>query len=209
MTVPELPILWRDNAPASEYEAWRTRTFNSKRPDDQPLAIAKPTTIDHIVAATALAKEHNAKLALRSGGHSLQCWSLRKDSILVDLENFRYLEFDDATGVVSASPSVTSSELLLFLESHQRFFPSGHSGEVGLGGFLLQGGIGLNARVSVAAPLFTGSFGLIVIMQQSYGYACEYLTAVDVVTVSGEVKHCSPDENADLFWAARGAGPGK
>nr|A0A0E3D8N0.1 RecName: Full=FAD-linked oxidoreductase janO; AltName: Full=Janthitremanes biosynthesis cluster protein O [Penicillium janthinellum]AGZ20488.1 putative FAD-binding oxidoreductase [Penicillium janthinellum] len=187
MTIPELPILWRDNAPPSEYEAWRSRTFNSKRPDAQPLAIIKPTTIDHIVSATALAKENNAKLALRSGGHSLQCWSLRKDSILVDLENFRYLEFDDATGVVSVTPSVTSSELLLFLANKKRFFPSGHSGEVGLGGFLLQGGIGLNAR--------------------SYGYACEYLTAVDVVTVSGEVKHCSPDENADLFWAARGAGP--
>lgn len=157
MTIPELPILWRDNAPPSEYEAWRSRTFNSKRPDAQPLAIIKPTTIDHIVSATALAKENNAKLALRSGGHSLQCWSLRKDSILVDLENFRYLEFDDATGVVSVTPSVTSSELLLFLANKKRFFPSGHSGEVGLGGFLLQGGIGLNARVSVGANRFTSS----------------------------------------------------
>nr|ADO29935.1 hypothetical protein PP121 [Penicillium paxilli] len=187
MTSSELPIIWRDDGPRSEYEAWRTRTFNAKRPDNLPLAIIKPTTVEHIVAATKLVNQHDVRLAIRSGGHSLQSWSLRNDSILVDLENFNLKEFDEATGVVSVSPTVTSSELLLFLEDKKRFFPVGHSGEVGLGGFVLQGGIGLNCR--------------------TYGYACEYLTAVDVVTVSGEIKHCSPDENEDLYWAARGSGP--
>lgn len=157
MTISTLPILWRDNAPASEYEVWRARTFNAKRPDAQPLAIVKPTAVEHIVAATALAQQHGAPLAVRSGGHSLQCWTLRPDSILIDLEHFRHLQLDDSTEVVSVSPSVTSAELLEFLAPAGRFFPSGHSGEVGLGGFLLQGGIGLNARVSpcYCAPVTT------------------------------------------------------
>jgi FAD/FMN-containing dehydrogenase len=73
----------------------------------------------------------------------------------VGLENFRHLEFDDDSGISSVSPSVTSSELLLFLANKQRFFPAGHSGEVGLGGFMLQGGIELNTRVSVASYPFT------------------------------------------------------
>jgi FAD/FMN-containing dehydrogenase len=34
------------------------------------------------------------------------------------------------------------------------------------------------------------------------------VTAIDVVTASGELVQASEDENADLFWAARGAGPG-
>jgi hypothetical protein len=29
-----------------------------------------------------------------------------------------------------------------------------------------------------------------------------------LITADGEYKHCSESENADLFWAARGAGPG-
>lgn len=38
---------------------------------------------------------------------------------------------------------------------------------------------------------------------------CEYLIGLDVVTANGEVKHCDGFENSDLFWAARGCGPGE
>ena len=75
-----------------------------------------------------------------------------------------------------------------YLEARGRFFPGGHCPTVGLGGFLLQGGQGWNAR------------GL--------GWAAEYVEALDVVTAAGELVRCSADENADLYWAARGAGPG-
>jgi len=32
--------------------------------------------------------------------------------------------------------------------------------------------------------------------------------AVEVVTADGDILLCSKDQNCDLFWAARGAGPG-
>ena len=79
-------------------------------------------------------------------------------------------------------------ELSPYLESYGRFFPGGHCPTVGLGGFLLQGGQGWNAR------------GL--------GWAAEHVVAIDVVTAAGELVRASAEENADLFWAARGAGPG-
>jgi FAD/FMN-containing dehydrogenase len=59
---------------------------------------------------------------------------------------------------------------------------------VGLGGFLLQGGFGWNSRV--------------------WGPACMSIRAIDIVTATGELVHASETENAELFWAARGAGPG-
>ena len=31
---------------------------------------------------------------------------------------------------------------------------------------------------------------------------------MEAVTAAGEVVRCDEDENSDLFWAARGAGPG-
>lgn len=34
------------------------------------------------------------------------------------------------------------------------------------------------------------------------------MLAVEVVTANGDIRLCSKDENCDLFWAARGAGPG-
>lgn len=38
---------------------------------------------------------------------------------------------------------------------------------------------------------------------------CGYLIGLDVATASGEIKHCDEYENSDLFWAARGCGPGE
>ena len=66
-------------------------------------------------------------------------------------------------------------------------FTGGHCGGVGLGGFLLQGGQGWNSR--------------------RWGWGCENVVGVDVVTAEGEQVHASEDAHADLFWAARGAGP--
>src|SRR5690606_31301769 len=54
--------------------------------------------------------------------------------------------------------------------------------------YLLQGGYGWNSRV--------------------LGPACESIVGVDVVTADGEVLYCDDETNADLFWAARGSGPG-
>ena len=38
--------------------------------------------------------------------------------------------------------------------------------------------------------------------------ACENVLAIDYVGADGELRHASPSENADMYWAARGAGPG-
>ena len=43
---------------------------------------------------------------------------------------------------------------------------------------------------------------------QHWGWACEKVVAIDVVTSTGEVLHCNKDQNSELLWAARGAGPG-
>jgi FAD/FMN-containing dehydrogenase len=44
---------------------------------------------------------------------------------------------------------------------------------------------------------------------KNWGWACESVVGVDVVTAEGSELHASSVENADLFWAARGAGPGE
>ena len=43
---------------------------------------------------------------------------------------------------------------------------------------------------------------------QNWGWACERVLGVDVVTADGELVHCDKNENTDLYFAARGAGPG-
>lgn len=43
---------------------------------------------------------------------------------------------------------------------------------------------------------------------KNWGWACEHVVAVDVVTSSGETVYADAEQNSDLLWAARGAGPG-
>ena len=43
---------------------------------------------------------------------------------------------------------------------------------------------------------------------QNWGWACEMVKAIDVVTADAQLLHCDENQNSELFWAARGAGPG-
>ena len=126
---------------------------------------------------------------MRAGGHSWAAWSVRDDVLLIDLGRMREMAYDPDTGIATASPAVKGgAELVPFLTSHGRAFPGGHCPSVGIGGFLLQGGQGWNSR--------------------KYGWACENVAAIDVVTADGELIRADEDQNSDLLWAARGAGPG-
>jgi FAD/FMN-containing dehydrogenase len=148
---PIMQITWRDSATDAEYEHARVgRVFNQRRPKRFPLAVVHATCENDIVEAVKLAAERNCRVAVRSGGHSWAAWSVRDNSILIDLGNYKELEVDAPKKMAKASPSMTGRELnLVLVDKHQLMFPGGHCPDVGLGGFLLQGGMGWNCRVRI------------------------------------------------------------
>ncbi|CVL12403.1 hypothetical protein FPRO06_04806 [Fusarium proliferatum] len=183
---PSFPIIWRGDV---SWERARVgRVFNHRRPSSQPLAVVEATREDHIVEAVRLARTLGARVSVRSGGHSWAAWSVREGAILIDLGKYHEFLLDDSTGVLQASPSMTGRMVNKLLGLRGRMFPGGHCPEVALGGFLLQGGMGWNCK--------------------NWGFACERLVALDVVTADGEKRHCDKTTNAELYWAARGSGPG-
>ncbi|MER7184543.1 FAD-binding oxidoreductase [Streptomyces hyaluromycini] len=171
-------------------EAVYGRVFNARRPADRtPAAVLRAVTEQDVVEGVRLAVERGWQVAVRSGGHSWAAWSVRRDALLIDLGGFREMAYDEATGIVTATPSVQGGdELNPYLGEFGRFFNGGHCPSVGIGGFLLQGGQGWNAR--------------------GWGWAAENIVAIDVVTADGELVRADETRHSDLFWAARGAGPG-
>lgn len=150
MSNEHLQVVWRDEPESSaEYEAQRRRVYTLRVPDRYPQAIVRPRTVSQVVSAVKLAIEKDVRVAIRSGGHSWACWSLRQDSVLIDFVDFKHLNYDAATDTLEASPGTIGTELVEYLSPKGRFLPSGHCATVALGGFLLQGGMGLNARVSL------------------------------------------------------------
>ncbi|KAF3761755.1 hypothetical protein M406DRAFT_49715 [Cryphonectria parasitica EP155] len=205
-TSPEFPIQWRESTPRDEFLAscW-SHNHNHRRATSArvPRAVVHATSPSHVVEAVKLAGKLGCRVSVRSGGHSWAGWSVRDDAVLIDLgalpggkhssssssgATTAGLDYDDRTKIVSAPPSATGRMVNGFLEKHGRMFAGGHCPDVGLGGFLLQGGMGWNCK--------------------NWGWACESIIGLDAVTAEGKEVYASKGENADLFWAARGAGPG-
>ena len=171
------------------YEAARRgAVWNARTPDRHPEAIVLAASEADAVAAVRLARERGLTVTVRSGGHSWAGNHLRDGSVLIDLSALRGHEVDEANMTARVQPGCRGNELLAALGERGLFFPAGHCPGVGLGGYLLQGGYGWNGRL--------------------HGPACMSVEAIDVVTADGELVRADENENADLLWAARGAGPG-
>ncbi|KAK3492552.1 uncharacterized protein B0T23DRAFT_453618 [Neurospora hispaniola] len=206
------------------------RVFNHRR--DYSLtphvhAVVHPRTTAEVIAVVEYAKATGKRVSVRSGGHSWAAWSVRGDAILVDLCELELPDtlkidwfghhgkygctervmddsaerepaeacvwYDEESQVVACPPSMTGQELNDFLvwmggSGKERMFAGGHCPDVGLGGFLLQGGMGWNCK--------------------NWGWACESVISMEVVTANGQHLLINNDSHPDLFWAARGAGPG-
>jgi FAD/FMN-containing dehydrogenase len=170
-------------------EASAGRVFNARRPDRRPAAVLHAATYDDVVAGVRLAREQGWQVAPRSGGHSWAAWGLREGSLLLDVHRLKTIELDAQTGVAIVDSGVKGGEELApFLAERGRMFHGGHCPTVGVAGFLLQGGQGWCAR--------------------GWGWAAEAIVAIDVVTADGELVRADAEQNSDLYWAARGAGPG-
>ncbi|KAI1275592.1 FAD-binding domain-containing protein [Xylaria sp. FL0933] len=184
-------ILTRETTdPSTFHEAVWRRVFNRRRDTARglPRAVVHAASTAHVRDAVELAGRLGCRVSVRSGGHSWAAWSVRRDAVLVDLEGLRLLEYDEGRGIVRCSPSVTGEMVNGFLDGRGRMFAGGHCPDVGLGGFLLQGGMGWNCK--------------------NWGWACESIVGIDVVTADARELYCNNIENPDLFWAVRGAGPG-
>jgi hypothetical protein len=172
------------------YETSRRRFFNNGHPDRYPHQILHPRSTADVAAAVKHAVSLDKHVSVRSGGHLFPCQHLQDNEILIDMKavNPRF-EYDPETKLINFGPGMTVQDAQDFLTPRNLFFPFGHSPTVGLGGFLLAGGQGY--------------------FMQGWGMTADrWLVQMEVVTPDGEIRICNRNENADLFWAARGGGMG-
>lgn len=179
-------IVWRTDP---TYEQTRQdMLWNALKPGRFPEAIVRAASDRDVVTAIRLARSRGLQIAVRAGGHSWIGSPLRDNTILVDLSTRRAVHVDETSSCATVEPAVTSAELADRLARHGLAFPVGHCASVGMGGYLLSGGLGWNSG--------------------AWGPACASVIAVDLVTPDGELVRADETQNCELFWAARGAGPG-
>ena len=172
------------------YEHWHQQShWNAREFKRFPDCIVRAQSVNDVIATVRFARSQNLSICVRSGGHSFSGTFLRRDGILLDMAGLRQIGFDATRMEAVVGPGVSSGELSRELARFGCGFPTGHTGSVGIAGFLLGGGLGINFGAWGAISAFN-------------------VMALDVVMADGQLKHVSPDENRELLWAARGAGPG-
>jgi len=163
-------------------------SFNARDPGRRPDLIVQARSVEDVIAAVQRARDEGLSIGICSGGHSWAQNHIRDGGLLLDLSRLNSLAINAAERTAVIGPACLAGELNAALARRKLFFPVAHAYTVGMGGFLLQGGFGWNSRVN--------------------GLACQSVIGIDVVLADGTLVHGSEQENADLLWAARGAGPG-
>lgn len=166
----------------------REMSWNQLTPARYPKLIVQASSEQDVIEAVRFARAHGMKVAVRGGGHSWVGFSLRDESLLIDLWHLKQVSIDPEARTAAVQPAVTGRELIRHLAPHGMAFPVGHSPSVPLSGFLLNGGLGWNFN--------------------RWGPSCFGVEAARVVTADGRLVVADREHDADLLWAIRGGGPG-
>lgn len=162
--------------------------WNRLTPARYPQMVVQVATEQDIVEAVRFARANRMKIAVRGGGHSWVGFSLRDESLLIDLGHLTQVSINPETRTAAIQPAVSGRDLNRQLAMHGLAFPVGHCPTVVLSGFLLNGGLGWNFN--------------------NWGPSCFSVEAANVVTADGNLVVANEQQHADLLWAIRGAGPG-
>jgi FAD/FMN-containing dehydrogenase len=155
--------------------------------EGSPAIIVLCESVADVISGVTLAGSTGAPLSVRSGGHGVASNSTNVGGILLDLSAMNTIEvLHESAGLVRIGPGARWNDVALKLDPYGLAIGSGDSGDVGVGGLSVSGGIGLLGR--------------------KFGLTIDNLKSVEIVTADGSLYHASADENPELFWAVRGAG---
>lgn len=173
----------------AEYASWYYNTaWNGRAFERYPEYIARAASIADVIKTIEFAKNHGLSVGAKGTGHSYAGSFFHCGGVLLDLSLLNELEVLPEQGIAVAGPGVTGVQLSRALALHGLAFPTGHGGTVGISGFLLGGGLGINCD----------DWG---------GMSTFNIQAVDVVMADGQMLHADEQQNPELLWATRGAGP--
>lgn len=173
-----------------DYEDWRTGVvWQGRKPGRSPAMIVRPKTARAVQDAVRYAHAAGLKIAVKSAGHHVWANFLRDGGMLIDLWDLRSVNMIEGTDTAWVEPSAWSQEIMLRLGESGRSFPAAHCASVGMGGFLLGGGIGHN-------------------LEHWGGLSAYSIIGADVVMADGQLSYIDDDNDPDLTWALRGAGNG-
>ncbi|HRH86228.1 MAG TPA: FAD-binding oxidoreductase [Rubrivivax sp.] len=154
--------------------------------DRRPGLIVRCTGTADVMHAVRFARAHRFLLSVRGGGHNIAGLALADGALLLDLSLMRGVSVDVKGRTARAQGGCLLADVDRETQVHGLAAVLGFVSATGIGGLTVGGGFGYLTR--------------------RFGYTCDNLVAMEVVTAEGTVVRAAADENAELFWALRGGG---
>ena len=163
--------------------------YNEAKAEQNPIYSANPQMIvyvanyDDVKECLALALEYGFETSIRTGGHSLACYSV-SNGLVIDISKLKSVHIDTQSQTVWLQAGITFEDLNPQLESYNMHLPGGGCPTVAVAGYMQGGGFGFTSR--------------------TYGIQCDCVVQFTMMLADGSVVVANPNQNGDLFWAVRG-----
>jgi FAD/FMN-containing dehydrogenase len=156
--------------------------------DQHPEAVAFVESAEDIAKVISFAGENDLRVSGQGTGHGAVAVGSLEGTILIKTERMRGIEVDPDTQTARVEAGVLVLELSEAAGRHGLSSLPGSSPDVGVTGYSLGGGLSWLGR--------------------RYGFACNRVRAIELVTADGEQRTVDRENDPDLFWALRGGGGG-
>jgi FAD/FMN-containing dehydrogenase len=187
--------------PSADVEALRSRLHgevygpedpgydDARRPwnlavEQRPAAVAFPRTDADVVSVVEFAREHGFEVAPQATGHGAGAAGALEHAILVSTRHMRGVRIDPKTRTARVRAGNVWEDVAGPAAQYGLAALVGSSPSVGVVGYTLGGGMGWLAR--------------------AHGFACNSVTAIELVTADGEHVRTDARTEPELFWALRG-----
>ncbi|KAF4446270.1 hypothetical protein F53441_10072 [Fusarium austroafricanum] len=151
-------------------------------------AVAQPKTAEEASEIVKFATSNGIKFNVKGGGHSTSQTSCAPspEGMVLDLSLMREVSVDNEAQTISFGGGCLWKDIDEALWPQGLATVGGTVSHTGVGGLILHGGYGILSGI--------------------HGLAIDALVSCQVVLADGSIVTASSTENADLFWALRGAG---
>jgi FAD/FMN-containing dehydrogenase len=162
------------------------RTIWNAMIDRWPALIARCLGVADVVACVHFARERGLALTIKGGGHNISGLAVYDGGLMLDMSLMRGVWVDPARRTAHAQAGCLLGDVDRETQVHGLASVLGFVSNTGIAGLTLGGGFGYLTR--------------------RFGWSCDNVLSMDVVTADGCVVRASEKENHDLFWGLRGGG---
>jgi FAD binding domain len=154
--------------------------------DQRPPAVALVESADDVAKVVTFARQNDLKVAGQGTGHGAMPLGPLDGVILIKTERMRGVDVEGDRARIEAG-ALAEDVADAAIKEGKCSMP-GTSPNVGVIGYTLGGGLSWLGR--------------------KYGWACNRVVAIELVTADGEARTVDQTSDPDLFWALRGGGGG-